>query len=168
MGGLLVAKLVKPIKALCSWTPHQAAVGHFLLSQTKTHIRATAAGILRKANATVRQEVSRLDSSDCAFHQATEFLTLLVSDGCAQVLNLACAQTRSGRRRQCLSSTSSHLATSEAMLLFHIISLRYCKRYQPYFCSDSALNVVFSGTSPGHSISFHLCDVHPLVVRGLQ
>jgi hypothetical protein len=36
----------------------------------------------------VRQEVRRLDSADCAFHQSTEFLALLVSDGSVQVLNL--------------------------------------------------------------------------------
>jgi len=43
---------------------------------------------LGKADATVRQEVRRLDSADCAFHQSTEFLALLVSDGSVQVLNL--------------------------------------------------------------------------------
>ena len=47
MGGLLVTQLVKPIKALCSWTPHQAAVGHFLRSQTKSTVRFFR-GLLRK------------------------------------------------------------------------------------------------------------------------
>src|ERR1017187_7863093 len=88
MGGFLVTKLVKPIKTVCSWTPHQGGVGQLLLSETKPHIWTTAAGILGKADATVRQKVRRLDSTDCAIHQATKLLALFLRYGGAQVLNL--------------------------------------------------------------------------------
>jgi hypothetical protein len=88
MGGFLVAKLVKPIKTVCSWTPHQPGVCHFLLSKTQSNVRTATAGILRKANATVRQELGGLDSSDRVLYQATEFIALFVGDGGAQVLNL--------------------------------------------------------------------------------
>jgi hypothetical protein len=43
---------------------------------------------LGKADATVGQEVRRLDATDGAFHQATKLLTLVVGDGGAQILNL--------------------------------------------------------------------------------
>ena len=36
----------------------------------------------------MRQKVCRLDSTDCAFHQAAKLLALLVGDGGSQVLNL--------------------------------------------------------------------------------
>jgi hypothetical protein len=80
MGGFLVIKLVKPTKAVCSWTPHQSGVDHLLFSKTKAHIRTGAARVLGKADATVRQKVCRLDAADRAFNQVTEFLTLFVSD----------------------------------------------------------------------------------------
>jgi len=51
MGGYSVTKLVKPIKTVCSWTPHQAGVSHFLLAKTQPHIRTVAARILGEANA---------------------------------------------------------------------------------------------------------------------
>src|ERR1039458_8639810 len=88
MGGFLVTKLVKPIKTLCSWTPHQSGVNHLLLSKTKSHVRTATAGILGKADPTVRQEVCGLNSSNRVLYQATEFLALLVSDRGAEVLNL--------------------------------------------------------------------------------
>src|SRR5579864_2922805 len=88
MGGSLVTKLVNPIKTVCSWTPHQRGVCQSLLSQTKPQIRTAAAGILRKANSAVRQKVSRLDAANGAFYQMAELLTLFLSDGSAQVLNV--------------------------------------------------------------------------------
>src|ERR1017187_3616418 len=88
MGGYLVTKLVKPIKTVCSWTPHQGDVGQLLLPKTEAHIRAAAAGILGKTNATVRQKVCRLDAADCSFHQTAKLLSLFVGDGRVQVLNL--------------------------------------------------------------------------------
>jgi len=88
MGGLLVIKLVKPIKTVCSWTPHQAGVSHFLLAKTQFHIRTAAAGVLRKADATVRQELCGFDSLDRVPYQATELLALPVGNRGSQVLNL--------------------------------------------------------------------------------
>src|SRR5579864_3058840 len=88
MGGSLVTKFVNPIKTLCSWTPHQRGVCQSLFSETKPHVGTAAAGILRKANSAVRQKVSRLDPSDCAFYQMAELLSLFLSDGSAQVLNV--------------------------------------------------------------------------------
>jgi hypothetical protein len=88
IGGSLVSKLVKPTKIFCSRTPHESGVDQFLLSKTKAHIGAAAAGILAKTDATVWQKVRGLDSADRAFHQATELLALLIGDGCAQVLDL--------------------------------------------------------------------------------
>jgi hypothetical protein len=88
MGGFLVTKLVKPIKTVCSWTPHQAGIGQSLLSQTKAHIRTAAARVLREADTTVREELGRLNSSDCVLYQTTELLSLLVGNGGVQVLNL--------------------------------------------------------------------------------
>src|SRR5438045_944460 len=88
MGGSLVIKLVKPIKTLRSWTPYDSGVYHLLLSKTKPHVRTATTRILRKADATVRQEVCGLDSADCAFDQAAELLPLFVADGRAQILNL--------------------------------------------------------------------------------
>jgi hypothetical protein len=46
MGGFLVTKLVKPIKTVCSWTPHHSGVDHLLLSKTEAHIRTGAARVL--------------------------------------------------------------------------------------------------------------------------
>jgi hypothetical protein len=88
MGGFLVAKLVKPIKTVCSWTPYQRGANQVLLPETESYIRAAAAGVLGKADAAVRQELCRLDSPDRVLYQATEFLALLVGDGGLQVLNL--------------------------------------------------------------------------------
>src|ERR1017187_1374005 len=88
MGGFSVCKLVKPIKTLCSWTPHQAGVSHLLLAKTQSHIRAAAAGVLGKADATVGQELCGLDSADRVLYQAAEFLALLLGNRGAQVLNL--------------------------------------------------------------------------------
>ena len=88
MGGFSAIKLVKPIKTVCSWTPHQAGVCHLLVSKTKPNVGTAAAGILREADTAVRQEVRRLDATDCAFHQMPEFLPLFVGNGGLRVLNL--------------------------------------------------------------------------------
>src|SRR5277367_1231457 len=78
--GFLVIKLVKPIKILCSRTPYKTGVGQLLLSQAKSNIRTAAAGVLREADATVRQEVCRLDSSDRVLDQIAKFRSLLVGN----------------------------------------------------------------------------------------
>jgi hypothetical protein len=57
IGGYSVIKLVKPIKTVGSWTPHHGSVNHFLLSKAEAHIRASAARVLGKADATVCWEV---------------------------------------------------------------------------------------------------------------
>src|ERR1039458_3951064 len=88
MGGFSICKLVKPIKTVCSWTPHQAGVDHLLLAKTKSHIRTAAARVLGKADATMGQKLCRLDSLDRVPYQTTELLALLVGNGCSQVLNL--------------------------------------------------------------------------------
>src|SRR6202162_878765 len=64
MGGVLVIKLVKQTKVLCSWTPHQRRFGQVRPSQTETNVGTAGAGVLGKANATVRQELSRFDPAD--------------------------------------------------------------------------------------------------------
>ena len=71
-----------------SRTPHDDGVNHFLFSKAKPYIRTAAAGILGKADATVRQKVRRLDSPDRAFHQPAKLLTLFVGDGSVKILNL--------------------------------------------------------------------------------
>jgi hypothetical protein len=88
IGGYSVTKLVKPIKILGSWTPHDSGVSHFLFSKAKPYIRPAAAWILGKADATVRQKVRRLDSPDRAFHQAAKLLALFVGDRGVEILHL--------------------------------------------------------------------------------
>jgi len=88
MGGSLVSKLVKPTKIFCSWTPNESGVDQFLLSKTKAHIGAAAAGILGKTDATVWQKVRGLDSSDRGLDQVAELLPLFVGDCGSQVLDL--------------------------------------------------------------------------------
>jgi hypothetical protein len=80
IGGYSVIKLVKPIKTVGSWTPHDGSVDHFLLSKTEAYLSAGATRILGKADATVSWKVRRLDSADCAFDQATKLLALFLRD----------------------------------------------------------------------------------------
>jgi hypothetical protein len=80
MGGILVRKLVKQTKVLCSWAPHQRRLGQVRPSQTGTNVGTTGAGVLGKANATVRQEFGRLDSPDRVLNQVAELFALLVAD----------------------------------------------------------------------------------------
>jgi hypothetical protein len=63
-------------------------IGGFFLSKTKAHIGTAAAGVLRKADATVRQKVPRFYAVDCAFNQVAKLLALFVGYGGAEVLNL--------------------------------------------------------------------------------
>src|SRR5437870_9697802 len=64
IGRLLVMKLVKPIKAFCSWPPDESGIDQLLASETKPDIRTAATGVLRKTDATVGQELGRLDLLD--------------------------------------------------------------------------------------------------------
>jgi hypothetical protein len=43
MGGILVRKLVKPTKVVCSWAPHQRRFGQVRPSQTKPDVGAAGA-----------------------------------------------------------------------------------------------------------------------------
>src|SRR5439155_149049 len=87
-GGSLVMKLVKPIKAFCSWPPDESGLDQFLASETKPDIGTAAARVLGKTDAAVGQELGRLDLLDGGFDQLTEFAALLIVDGGTQVLNL--------------------------------------------------------------------------------
>src|SRR5438876_20226 len=54
-------KLVKPIKLFCSWPPDESGLDQILASEAKPNIRTAATRVLRKTNATVGQELGRLD-----------------------------------------------------------------------------------------------------------
>src|SRR5207253_11423217 len=88
IGGSLVMKLVKPIKAFCSWPPDESGLDQLLASETKPDIRTAAAGVLRETDAAVWQELSRLDLPDGDLNQLTELAPLLIRDRGVQVLNL--------------------------------------------------------------------------------
>jgi hypothetical protein len=88
IGGFLVIKLVKPTKALCSWTPHQTGVNQFLLPQTESDIRTGSARILRETDSAMRQKFRGLDSADCVFDKMAELLALVLSDRGSQILDL--------------------------------------------------------------------------------
>src|SRR5438105_14652097 len=81
-------KLVKPIKAFCSWPPDESGLDQLLPSETKPDIGTAAARVLGETHATVRQELGRLDLLDGGFDQLSELAPLLIADGGAQVLNL--------------------------------------------------------------------------------
>src|SRR6266566_1065803 len=87
IGGFLVMKLVKPIKAFRSWPPDESGLDQLLPSETKPNIRTAAARVLGETDAAVGQELARLDLSDGRFHQLSEFAPLLIVDSGAQVLD---------------------------------------------------------------------------------
>src|SRR5207237_4421555 len=86
IGGFLVMKLVKPIKAFCSWPPDESGLDQLLPSETKPDIGTAAARVLRETDAAVRQELGRLDLLDGGFDQLPELAPLLICDGGVQVL----------------------------------------------------------------------------------
>src|SRR5207253_1016144 len=88
IGGSLVIKLVKPIKAFCSWSPDESGLDQLLASETKPDIGTAAARVLRETDAAVGQELGGLDLLDGGFNQLAEFAALVVTDGGTQVLNL--------------------------------------------------------------------------------
>ena len=69
MGGVLVRKLVKPTKVVCSWTPYERRFGQIRPPQTEADVGTASARILGEADAAVRQEFSRFDSSDGVLNQ---------------------------------------------------------------------------------------------------
>ena len=81
-------KLVKPIKAFRSWPPDESGLDQLLASETKPDIRTAAARVLGEADATVGQELGRLNLPDGRLNQLTEFTALLIVDGGMQILNL--------------------------------------------------------------------------------
>src|SRR5213078_1633160 len=86
-GGCLVIKLIKPTKIFCSWPPHQSAFRQIRTSEAESDIRTTAAGVLWKANAAVRQKLGRLDPLDRVSDQLSEFLALLLGNRGPQILH---------------------------------------------------------------------------------
>ena len=95
-------KLIKPIKAFCSWPADQRGIHQFLASETKPDIGTATARVLRKTDAAVRQELGRLDLLDGRFHELPELAALVVTDRGTQVLNLdlACARKPPERLRK--------------------------------------------------------------------
>src|SRR5438270_2202869 len=88
MGGFLVRKLVKHTKIFSSWAPHQPRFGQILSPQTQADVRTAGTGVLREADAAVRQKLGRFDPMDRILDEMTEFLTLFVADNSPKVLNL--------------------------------------------------------------------------------
>ena len=80
-------KLVKPIKAFCSWPPDESGLGQLLPPETKPDIGTAATWVLGETDSAVGQELGRLNLPDCGLNQLAELAPLLVVDGGVQVLN---------------------------------------------------------------------------------
>src|SRR5881296_896192 len=78
IGGFLVMKLVKPIKAFRSWPPDESGLDQLRASETKPNIRTAAARVLGETDAAVGQELARLDLPDGRFDQLPELAPLLI------------------------------------------------------------------------------------------
>ena len=79
MGGILVRKLVKPTKVVCSWAPNERRFGQIVPAQAEPDIGTAGAGVLGKADATVGQELGRFDSANGILDQVAELFSLFVS-----------------------------------------------------------------------------------------
>jgi hypothetical protein len=88
MGGFLVIKLVKPTKVFGSWPPDEGGFDQLRFIQAQPEISTAAARVLGEANATVGQELCRLDLADALVNQFAELPPLFVADGGMQVLDL--------------------------------------------------------------------------------
>jgi hypothetical protein len=88
--------MVKPIKVTSSEVANEFTFDEWLIIQTQTQLRATQTSVLRKANATVRREVSRFDLTDRGVDQFAELPPLLVADGGLEILRwqIRCATGR--------------------------------------------------------------------------
>src|SRR5205814_5854270 len=69
------------------WPANESGFDQLRLIKAQPDIGATAAGILGKTDAAVRQKLGGLDLSDGRVHQLAELLALLVADGGLQVLD---------------------------------------------------------------------------------
>jgi hypothetical protein len=87
IGGLSVRKLVKPTKVFCSRPAHEHGLCHVLPTQTQLYERTAAAGILRKADAAMRQELGGFDLPDSVLGQLAELLALVIGDNGMQILD---------------------------------------------------------------------------------
>ena len=67
MGKLLVSKLVKTTKVLCSGPSYEGDVDQFWFSQAKSEVRTATARVLGKTDAAVRQKLRGLDTTDRVF-----------------------------------------------------------------------------------------------------
>jgi hypothetical protein len=56
-------KLVKPIKAFCSWPPDEGGLDQLVASETEPDIGAATARVLGETDAAVGQELGRFDSA---------------------------------------------------------------------------------------------------------
>src|ERR1019366_5113172 len=82
----LKRKFVKQTKIDSRFT-HKGGPDQVTLVEAEPEERAGCTRILWKADATVRQEQSRLDPSDCVIDQGCELLPLLVRSGRSEVLH---------------------------------------------------------------------------------
>jgi hypothetical protein len=73
-------------------------------------MRAANTSVLRKTDSTVREELTRLDLSDRGFNQTTVLMSLLVRDGCFQVLNFRKALPHEDNNRDIRNSADPGLA----------------------------------------------------------
>jgi hypothetical protein len=88
MGGVLVRKLVKPTKVVCSRAPNERRFGQIVPAQAEPDIGTAGAGVLGEADATVGQELGCFDPPNRILDQVAKLLSLPVADGCPKVLNL--------------------------------------------------------------------------------
>src|ERR1035437_6304710 len=86
IGGYLVNKFVKQTK-ISSWLAHKSGFDQVGLVEAEPEEVAGRAWVLRKADATMRQEQPGLDPSDCVIDQGCELPALLVRNGGPEVLN---------------------------------------------------------------------------------
>jgi hypothetical protein len=80
MGGILIRKLVKPTKVVCSWAPNKRLFGQIRPSQAQPYIRTAGAGVLGETDTTVGQELGGFDPSDRILDQMAELAALFIGD----------------------------------------------------------------------------------------
>ena len=71
---MLVRKFVKHTKVLCSRAANQASLDQSRLAKTQSHIRATAAWVLGKADPAVRQKLGQFDPANGVVHNLADLL----------------------------------------------------------------------------------------------